>query len=63
MLITPPALDAAMNAPHIQMLMVEAGGHDKAVGGLYAQNLAQNLPSKRRRLRAINDQYYETARP
>ena len=34
------ALDAAMNAPHIEILTAEAGGHDEAVGGLCAQKLA-----------------------
>ena len=29
-----------MNAPRIQILTVEAGGHDEAVGGLCAQKLA-----------------------
>ena len=34
------AQDAAMNAPHIQVLTVEAGEHDEAVGGLCAEKLA-----------------------
>ena len=34
------ALDAAMSAPQIQILTVDAGGHDEAVGGLCAQKLA-----------------------
>ena len=29
-----------MNAPHIEILTAEAGGHDEAVGGLCAQKLA-----------------------
>ena len=41
------ALDAAMKAPHIQILTVEAGAHDEIVGGLCAQKLAPKFAAKK----------------
>ena len=41
------AADAEMNAPHIQTLTVEAGGHDLTVGSLCVQNLAPEFAAKK----------------
>lgn len=41
------AADAAMNAPHIQILTVEAGAHDENVGSLCAQKLAPEFVTKK----------------
>ncbi|MEC8108980.1 MAG: hypothetical protein VX106_01025 [Pseudomonadota bacterium] len=41
------ALDAAMKAPHIHILTVEAGAHDEIVGGLCAQKLAPKFAAKK----------------
>ena len=41
------AADAAMNAPHIQILTVEAGAHDENVGSLCAQKLAPEFAAKK----------------
>ena len=42
-----------MNAPHIQILTVEAGAHDENVGSLCAQKLAPEFAAKKVRLHAI----------
>ena len=39
--------DAAMNAPHIQILTVEAGAHDDTVRSLCAQKLAPKFATKK----------------
>ena len=41
------AADPAMNAPHIQILTVEAGAHDETVGSLCAQRLAPEFAAKK----------------
>ena len=41
------AADAAMNAPHIQILTVEAGAHDENVGSFCAQKLAPEFATKK----------------
>ena len=40
-------LDAAMNAPRIQILTVEAGAHDETVGGLCAQKVAPEFAAQK----------------
>ena len=41
------APDAAINAPHIQILTVEAGAHDETVGGLCAQKVAPEFAAQK----------------
>ena len=41
------APDAAINAPHIQILTVKAGAHDESVGGLCAQKLAPKFAAQK----------------